>query len=132
MHQGRVADNWRVLVAIADSLDRGEVARAAAVAHMAEDHYVSERIVLLRDIRTVFNKTQCRRLSSQELVTYPKDGECEGHWSLSQKTLANMLEKFQIRPHLFWWPEDSPRGQQHQVRGYTRAEFEATWRQYAK
>jgi hypothetical protein len=133
VHQGRTADNWRVLIAIADSLDRGEVARAAAVAHMAEDHYVNERILLLQDIRRVFNKTKSRRLPSQELVEHLKNLEDgEGHWSLSQKTLANTLEKFQIRPHLIWWPEDSPRGQQHQVRGYTRLDFEATWRQYAK
>jgi hypothetical protein len=107
VHLGRKADNWRVLISIADSLDRA-VARAAAEAFMAEDYYVNERIVLLRDIRRVFDKTKSRRLPSQDLIEHLnslEDGE--GHWSIRQKALANDLEKFGIRPHLIWWPEET-------------------------
>ena len=50
----RMANNWSVLLAIADDLGRGEEARAAAVALSAHRSDEDHGITLLTDIRTIF------------------------------------------------------------------------------
>ena len=51
----RAADNWRVLLAIADDLGHGEAARAAAVALSVNRLDEDPGVILLTDIRTVFD-----------------------------------------------------------------------------
>jgi hypothetical protein len=55
--QGRTADNWRPLLAIADDLgvEYGEAARAAAVILGSDRQYENPNITLPIDIRTVFD-----------------------------------------------------------------------------
>ena len=50
----RAADNWRVLLAIADDLGHGEEARAAAIALCADRPDEDPGVVFLTDVRTVF------------------------------------------------------------------------------
>jgi hypothetical protein len=52
--RNRNADNWRVLLAIADDLGHGEDARAAALELCANRPDEDPGVVLLTDIRTVF------------------------------------------------------------------------------
>jgi Protein of unknown function (DUF3631) len=52
--RNRVADNWRVLLSIADSFGHGEAARAAAFALSADTLYEDPGVRLLTDIRTIF------------------------------------------------------------------------------
>ena len=131
---GRTADNWRPLLAIADSLDRGELVREAALTCLDEHIHENENITLLRDIRSVLTRTGARELPSDKLVEYLNDLEDgEGEWSsLTQKTLAIKLRTFEIKTHSVWWPEDVPRARQRSRKGYARSDFEMTWRRYLK
>jgi hypothetical protein len=64
--EGRRADKWRVLFAIADSLGRGSIARKAAIKFGIEAVHVNE--LLLIDIRKVFDKLETKRIPSYVLV----------------------------------------------------------------
>jgi hypothetical protein len=66
--RNRFVDNWRVLISIADSLGRGEQARAAMA--VFADQYRSDdlTIKLLIDIRKVFNAHNVDRLFSKVLL----------------------------------------------------------------
>jgi Protein of unknown function (DUF3631) len=69
--QGRTADNWRPLLAIADDLgvEYGEAARAAAVILGSDRQYENPNITLPIDIRTVFDMYRADRLSTKrELI----------------------------------------------------------------
>src|SRR6516225_8243272 len=55
------ADNWRALLAIADDLGRGAEARAAAL-KLSEHQKEDETILLLRDIRFVFDTFHVDRI----------------------------------------------------------------------
>jgi hypothetical protein len=63
--RGRLADNWRVLFAIADDLGRGEEARAAAVVLSANRQYENPVTTLLTDIRTIFDMFGVDRLRTR-------------------------------------------------------------------
>jgi hypothetical protein len=62
--RNRAADNWRVLVAIADNLGHGEAARAAAVVLYANRPDEDAGVVLLTDIRNIFGRLAVDRISS--------------------------------------------------------------------
>ena len=64
----RSADNWRVLLVIADDLGHGEEARAAAVALCANRPDEDPSVILLTDIRTVFLAKGVDRIASAALV----------------------------------------------------------------
>jgi hypothetical protein len=61
------ADNWRVLLAIADDLGRGVEARAAAL-KLSEHQKEDETILLLGDIRVVFDTFHLDRCGVEPLV----------------------------------------------------------------
>ena len=56
--RNRAADNWRILISIADSLGYGEDARAAAVALSADRPDEDAGVVLLTDIRTISRRAK--------------------------------------------------------------------------
>ena len=63
----RAADNWYGLLVVADLLDIGAEARAAAIAlSAAREDEETHRVQLLRDIRQVVDDQEA--LSSKELV----------------------------------------------------------------
>lgn len=132
---GRTADNWRVLIAIADSLDRGEIARNAALKFLLEYKSPDIKIALLSDIRTIFDMNQTRILPSRVLLdTLMTLEDSEYEWSehqLTQAKMGRMLNDFQIKSQNIWWPENAHRSQQQRLRGYARIDFEAMWRRYA-
>jgi hypothetical protein len=117
----RAADNWRVLLAIADDLGHGEAARTAAVAlcsgHLDEDPGVA----LLADIRRIFEALGVDRITSLALVEALLALE-DGLWhdwrgpqddrpprKLSQSELARLLRAFDIRPRTIWPAQRRPR-----------------------
>ena len=53
--RNRMADNWRPLISIADSLGWGEQAREAMIMFAREFQDADVKILLLGDIRKVFN-----------------------------------------------------------------------------
>jgi len=109
---GRLADNWRPLIAIADSfgLVWGKVAREAAVTFARSHHDEDIGVILLSDIRNIFNRTGADRITSVDLITALLDVE-ESGWSeyqgvrddqqprkLSAGEMARLLKPFGIRP----------------------------------
>ena len=64
----RTADNWRVLLAIADDLGHGEAARAAAVALSSRRSDEDIGVVLLSDIKSIFEASGADRIKSATLV----------------------------------------------------------------
>jgi len=110
----RPADNWRVLLSIADDLGRGEAARAAAVALSAGRIDEDPGVVLLGDIQCIFLTRGIDRISSADLVdalneiddglwhdwTGPKDDRPPRR--LNQSDLAALLRRFHIRPRTVW------------------------------
>jgi Protein of unknown function (DUF3631) len=140
--RNRPADNWRVLIAIADSFGRswGARARKAAVdfSHAYRDEDAA--VTLLQDIRAVFDSLGVDRLSSARLVAELVGMEDAG-WAdwrglrddqqprrLSQGELARLLAPFGIRPRSIW---PRRRNQDSKSRkGYLRSQFEQVWRAY--
>jgi hypothetical protein len=132
----RPADNWRPLVAIADACSPawGEAAREAAIAltkHQDEDFGV----ILLSDIRDIFNRTTADRLPSKVIVEALNDMS-DAPWSewrgpkgdqyprkFTQGQLATMLSAFGIRPRTIWPSRRSVAIKSS--KGYLREQFEA-------
>jgi hypothetical protein len=140
--RNRPADNWRVLLSIADACSRawGTAAREAALAlgkHQDEDLAV----LLLSDIRDIFDRhPTADRLASAVIVADLIDLPY-GLWSewrgphdnqmprkLSQGELARMLSPFGIRPKTIWPPRRGTRDRS--AKGYLRKQFEAAWASY--
>jgi Protein of unknown function (DUF3631) len=138
----RAADNWRVLLAIADDLGRGEAARSAAIKLCANRRDEDPGVMLLADIRTVFLALRLDRIASSTLVEALL-GLDDGFWNewggpqdnfpphkLTQGELARMLKRFHIRPSTVW-PLHRRSGDRSS-RGYYRHQFEASWRSYCR
>ena len=66
--RNRTADNWRVLLAIADNLGHGEAARCAAIKLASNRLDEDPGVVLLGDIRSVFQAWRVERIASATLV----------------------------------------------------------------
>ena len=136
----RSADNWRPLLAIADDLGHGEAARAAAVALSGNRLDEDPGVILLIDIRTVFEALGVDRISSKALVMALL--ELDSLWNdwrglrddrpprkLNQSELARLLRPFEIGPTRTIWPEPR-RPESKSFRGYYRSQFEAAWAAY--
>jgi hypothetical protein len=140
--RNRPADNWRPLIAIADVVGGGwgEIAREAAVALSKDRPDEDPGVVLLTDIRDIFDRRRTDRLASQILVADLNEIE-DGLWSewrgpgddqqprrLSQGELARMLRPFGIKPRTVW---PIPRTQNaRSAQGYYRVDFERAWTSY--
>jgi hypothetical protein len=140
--RGRVADNWRPLIAIADACSPawGDLARAAAI-HFARRHPGENIVVqLLRDIRAVFDERGVDRIYSEVLVKalVAMDDAPWSEWrgvhsnqtprKLSQGALAGVLGHFEIYSRSIWPRPRAPSAVSK--KGYYRHEFERTWRAY--
>jgi hypothetical protein len=136
----RRADNWRVLLAIADACDRGALAREAALA-LSREHQDEDAVVeLLADIRKIFDLLGVNRLPGKRLVAELCELE-EAMWSawrgarsdqqahrLSQAELAVLLRRFRIFPKSVW--PVGPRVGAKSGKGYHRDQFLQAWRAY--
>jgi hypothetical protein len=138
--RNRAADNWRPLLSVADSFGYGEAARAAAEALSADRPDEDPGVVLLTDIRTVFQVNGGDRMASSALVEALVQLD-DGMWhewrgphddryprKLSQPELSNLLRPFGIRPKTIWPIRRQPGDKSS--RGYLRSQFEAAWRAY--
>jgi hypothetical protein len=128
---GRDADKWRPLIAIADSFDRGDIARSVALEFLKESDTLDIKESVLRDTQKVFNSTKATILTTDILfkkLVEDKDGEHEVDYEeqkLTKRAVGNILSDFQIRsrPHRYkggapkkcWFSED----------------FEEMWERYA-
>jgi hypothetical protein len=140
----RQADNWRPLIAIADAFgaDWATRAREAAVFLAGRHQDEDAAVVLLRDIRDIFDGRGVARLPSKTMVDH-LNGADDAMWSewrgilgnqqprkLSQGELASLLEPFQIRPRTIRIRSD--RCDRPTAKGYYRIQFEAAWRSYCQ
>jgi len=129
----RAADVWEPLLAVADLAggDWPTTARVAAVtvvtASMAATPTLG--VLLLRDIRTVFDTLGAVALVTDALLTNLKGIE-EGPWAVIRKGepldargLSQRLKKYGIAPK-------PVRDGTKVFRGYKRAQFEDTWSRY--
>jgi len=131
----RDADNWRPLLAIADTVGghwpawAREAARALVSIGAADDE--STGAMLLADIRSAFETKDCQRMSSEDLVAYLHN--CEGRpWPefgksgkpISKAQLARLLRPFRISPgNIRLGDGRTPKGYQHK-------DFEDAFRRY--
>ncbi|SDK15083.1 MULTISPECIES: DUF3631 domain-containing protein [Bradyrhizobium] len=137
--RNRFADNWRPLLSIADSLGWGEQAREAMVIFGREYQDADAKILLLTDIRKVFDAHKADRLPSKILLDALNDlnadwcefrgvrGEQQPH-KLRGSELASMLREFRIRPRTIWPPTRTAKSKS--AKGYRRSQFEEVWRAY--
>jgi hypothetical protein len=136
----RVADNWRPLLSIADALAHGEDARAAAIALCAKRPDEDAGVLLLNDIRTVFDTPVVDRITRDRLIEMLVALE-DGFWAewrgkdddrpphrLTGPELAQLLRPFHIRSKTVW-PEQRRQGDKS-ARGYLRGQFEGAWARY--
>jgi hypothetical protein len=139
--RNREADNWRPLLAVADSLGYGAAARAAATALMSGRSDEPVAVTLLRDIRDVFDAERSDRIASSNLVAALL-ALSEGRWNeyrglkddrplckLNQNNMAEALRQFGIRPRPLW-PRGPRQPETKPARGYLRLQFEAAWAAY--
>jgi Protein of unknown function (DUF3631) len=139
--RNRQADNWRPLIAIADAFgaDWPMRAREAAMVFAGEHQDEDVAVILLRDIRDIFNGRGADRLPSKTIVDH-LNGADDALWSqwrgirgdqqprkLSPGELAKLLEPFRIRPRTIRPYQASSKPT---AKGYYRAQFEAAWHSY--
>jgi hypothetical protein len=138
--RNRAADNWRVLLAIADALSHSDDARNAATALCSNQPDEDVGVLLLADIQIVFVTHGVDRLSSAVLVEALLGLE-HAFWhewrgpnddrqprKFTQGDLARMLRPFRIRPRTIW-PKYRQAGGRS-ARGYLRSDFEPVWAAY--
>jgi hypothetical protein len=140
--RGRAADNWRVLLSIADAYGRGWGERAREAALIMSRGYRDEDIAvtLIRHIRDIFEAYSVDRIASAALVAALCDLE-DAPWAewrgvkddqpprkLTQATLAQMLKAFRIYSRTTW-----PVGRtadSKSRKGYYKADFRDAWAAY--
>jgi len=140
---GGQCDNWRPLIAIADgcSPETGELARGIAV-RMCQGLDEDFEVLLLRDIRDLFDLTRVDRLSSAAIVEH-LNLLPHGLWAdwrgkqdtdtprpMTQGIMAKLLAPFGIRPATIW--PVSRNADSRSSRGYHRRQFEDAWRRYCQ
>jgi hypothetical protein len=130
---GRAADGWEVLLAVADQAGDGWSALAWTAALKLSTGAAREdeslRTRLLGDLRRVFEERAADQLATTEII----DALCEDDsspWSdwhgrrITPHTLGRLLRPFGIVP--VKWRDGDRAG----IRGYTRASFAAAWSHY--
>jgi len=142
--RNRQADNWRPLIAVADAFGANWPMRAreAAVFFASQHQDEDAAVVLLGDIRNIFDRRGVDRLPSKTIVDH-LNGADDAMWSewrgihgnqqprkLSQGELAKLLEPFQVRPRSIRIVAEV--SGKPTAKGYYRAQFEAAWRSYCK
>jgi hypothetical protein len=147
--RGRAADNWRVLISIADSFGNefwSKAAREAAIAFADGYHDEDACVALLFDIRTIFLRPGVDRIKSAALATALhnlEDGA--GIWSawrgesddqsphaITPGEIATLLRRFDrnLRPKTLFEQIGSHKTRGKAGRGYYRDQFRPWWKIY--
>jgi hypothetical protein len=155
----RTADNWRVLLSVADSLGHGKLARET-MCEMAKLHRDADcKVELLSDIRTLFSDRLSDRSRNEADRSRPVDLYAadrfpskflldalhaldDSDWTefcgvrgdeaphrLRPSEMTSMLGAFGIRTRTIWPPEERT-AETKSVKGYQREQFEVTWNKY--
>lgn len=90
--KNRIADNWRVLISIADACSAkwGTIVRDAAVRLSARYSDADLKLILLADIKTIFDRNQIDRITTADLVAalVALEGQPWSEWRGTQDTEA--------------------------------------------
>ena len=127
----RAADNWRPLLAIADDAggDWPERARRIAVLHGADRSELTIGIMLLSDLKDIFDGRGETRMSSTELVTHLTALEARPwpEWyqgkPVTARQIARLLDPFGVAPATIRTPEGT-------FKGYRREDFDDAFARY--
>jgi hypothetical protein len=123
--RGRCADNWRVLIAIADSLGYGATLRAAAV--MVEEAGFDPEVKFYEDLHRVFAR-RGDGLWTSEIVQAMNEME-HGRWaSLTNTALYDRLYRKRIDPKTIW--KVGTDGKRRSNKGFAPEQFEPVWREF--
>jgi hypothetical protein len=128
----RFADNWRPLFAIADEAGGDWPARVRNIAAEADAarNEQSVNVLLLTDIRMIFDDRDVNRISSAELVAelFMIEGHPWAEWKngkpITQNGLARLLGKFGILSGTIRLDEGQT------AKGYKREDFEDAFSRY--
>ena len=133
----RAADNWEVLLAIADAAGGHwtETARAAALALSGDETENDDSIgaMLLADLRAYFNSSQIEWAASEVLAAHLTTLE-DRPWpeygrsgkAISPRAIATILGRFEIRPR----QKRQEEGASENRRGYGKADMSEAWNLY--
>lgn len=123
----RQQDGTEPLIAIADLMGIGERARAAVVALCTADRADTDEragVALLRDLKTVFDAHPDAPAGFSESLLTGLAELPESRWTvLTARGMASLLGPFGVHPQRI-------RIDEHQRRGYLRAELQPAWERY--
>jgi len=141
--KNRQADNWRVLLSIADTFggDWPAKAREAALMFARSYHDEDAGVVLLADIRDIFNAaSNPDKITTENLLGKLHERDSRWSWSefrgqnddqiarkLSAGELSRLLRPFEITPRSIRFP-----GIVKTSKGYKRTQFEGAWANYCE
>ncbi len=128
----RFADNWRPLIAIADEAGGDWPVRVRKIADAADAARTEQsvNVLLLTDIRSIFDEREVDRISSAELVAQLTmiEGRPWAEWRngkpITQNSLARLLGKFEILSGTIRLEGDAT------AKGYYRSAFEDVFSRY--
>jgi hypothetical protein len=140
--RGRAADNWRPLLAIADSLGKGSEARTAAVALCAGRPDEDLGVVLLAHLRRIFDLLPPSRWGPDRApgayLVEALVGLEDAPWAewrgitddrpprrFTKNDLAQLLRPFGMHSKTIWPMQRRPGDKS--ARGYERNQFEPVW-----
>jgi Protein of unknown function (DUF3631) len=125
----RIASNWQMKLAIADSAGAGARAREAARVIAGIADLTSEGVTLLEDIKIHFGRSTLDYVGSKALIA-DLIADAERPWAewshgkpISEKGVAQLLHDFGIKPGMVG-PAD------RRLRGYKKEWFEEAWERY--
>jgi hypothetical protein len=125
---GRDADIWRP---IADSFDRGEIARDVALEFIKESATSDIKESVLRDTRKVFDRERSKILTVETLhekLRDDKEGEFEIDYvdhKITKRVIGNILADFEIRTRPHRYKGGTP------TKCWFREDFEEMWERYS-
>jgi hypothetical protein len=128
---GRDADKWRPLIAIADSFDRGDMAREVALKFLYENDGPDIKESVLRDTRKVFESVKVDKLTVETMhlkLQEDADGELEVDYverKITKRKIGDILAEFQIRSKLQRFDKGPPQ------KCWFREDFTEMWNRYA-
>jgi uncharacterized protein DUF3631 len=141
--RNRYADNWRPLIAIADSLGHGDRVRELALRMTVGLPDDDARVLLLTAIRDIFDALRVDRIFSATLVDqlHNLEGEPWSEWiglnndrpprPITQTQVAYILKDFGIAPKTIF-PLGARASRGPSAKGYTREQFEGAWASYCR
>jgi Protein of unknown function (DUF3631) len=129
----RAADNWRILLAVADVAGGhwSHTARGVALLVAGGKEDSSKLTALLHDIHDIFDERRVDRLTSQEIclalasLDHRPWGEINGGRMITPIQLAARLEPLGIRPKVMRIDGKTPRG-------YERSQFDDAFARYPR